>query len=97
MITLKDVLSALDDDIFFSNQLGHGPQGFKRGLPTIPFLQNNADVEKVFEDLLAFDYLDGGPTASEALNCCHKMGWVQAEMVSEYKQVYVLPTKIHQR
>ena len=90
-------MGALDDDAFFSNQLAHGPQGFKRGLPTEEFLQDRGDVVKIFEDLLVFDYLDGNTTTNEALNCCHKMGWVQAEMIAKNKQVYVLPTKMHKR
>ncbi|MCJ1347755.1 hypothetical protein MMC31_005984 [Peltigera leucophlebia] len=97
IITLKVVLGALDDDAFFTSQLAHGPQGFKRGLPTREVLQDRCDIARIFEDLLVFDYLDGGPTASEALNCCHKMGWVHAEMLSEERQVYVLPTKKHKR
>lgn len=67
-------MRALDDDTFFTNQLAHGPQGFKRGLPTRRVLQDRGDIVKIFEDLLVFDYLDGDPTTNEALNCCHKMG-----------------------
>lgn len=97
IITLKDVLGALDDDASFTDQLAHGLQGFKRGLPTRKVLQERGEIVKIFENLLVFDYLDAGPTASEALNYCHKMGWVHAEMLSENRQVYVLPTKLHKR
>ena len=82
IITLKDALGALDDDAFFTDQLAHGLQGFERGLPTRNVLQEGGDIVKMFENLLVFDYLDVGPTASEALNYCHKMGWVHADQRS---------------
>ncbi|KAI9652428.1 MAG: hypothetical protein M1829_001650 [Trizodia sp. TS-e1964] len=74
-----------------------GSEAYKRSLPRKNDLQNSPRLIKFIQKVLATGQSEDLLEECEDLAGCYKKGWLQAELTSEGKTVYVFPTLLHQR
>jgi hypothetical protein len=76
-------------------QYGYG--GFGRSLPTIEGLQHNPDLTRLLKGIIASGQSGDVLESNTALDHCYKKGWLQAELLANQKEVYIFPSKLHER
>jgi hypothetical protein len=85
------------DEQYLVKSLVNGPHGFKRSLPKRDALQKNLDLAQYLKEVLILGKSEDKVEFNEALRLCYRMGWLQAEMLSDDRKVYMLPSKLHER
>jgi hypothetical protein len=86
----------MDDDSLIRG-LDNGSGGFNRSLPQMQDLQRNPDLAQFLKDVLASGKSIDKLESNISLDCCYKMGWLQAELLADEKRVYIFPSKLHER
>ena len=95
VVPLEVALEFLNSDHFYGCLIT-GSHGFKRCLPKKDALQNSPDIVPFLRSVLVSGRSEDNVEMNPALRHCYHNGWLQAELASEGRTVYIFPTKIHQ-
>lgn len=69
---------------------------FERGLPTSEELQEDPEVVAVFRDLLVHGTIDSRENEDEAVQKCHRHGWIQSNRTTNERIIrYAFPSPLH--
>jgi hypothetical protein len=94
-VPLKVALEYLNGEDFY-HCLTAGSQGFKRSLPMKDALRTIPNIVQFLRDVLVSGRSEHDINTTPALKECYQNGWLQAELLSGGRTVYIFPTKIHQ-